>query len=372
MGVLLGMGALTLDVGNMMFERRQLQNGADAAALELASICANDSTACSVTDSATLNAIDTINGLNASDDKSARDGTRLAGNSSGICGANLPTGSYVPGCPTDAVEAPASKWLDCPALPEAWADGVAPWVQVYTLTATASSTGVLRSFLGGADSSPGACARVGWSAYSPDAAFPLTINECEFDEVIGDDESGYGAITTIPLKYKKASSCVEDTAPSGGDFNGGFGWVAHDMTCMTAEAVPGWNDADTGVGAGNDCIKDLELGKVYLLPIYTCISDTDTLAPCSPPDKIPGGTNTFYHLGRFVAFKLLAYNLTSTGGWVPDPPPDGVKAECSSESKGGKCIAGYFIKDYVVSGGSADPTKPPTGDGEPIVLDPIG
>jgi len=40
LGVLLGAGALTVDVGNINAERRQLQNGADAAALSAARDCA--------------------------------------------------------------------------------------------------------------------------------------------------------------------------------------------------------------------------------------------------------------------------------------------------------------------------------------------
>ena len=35
-GVVLGMLTLSVDVGNIMWERRQLQNGADAASLALA------------------------------------------------------------------------------------------------------------------------------------------------------------------------------------------------------------------------------------------------------------------------------------------------------------------------------------------------
>jgi len=39
-GVLLGMGALVIDVGQIYQERAELQNGADAAALAVAESCA--------------------------------------------------------------------------------------------------------------------------------------------------------------------------------------------------------------------------------------------------------------------------------------------------------------------------------------------
>ena len=43
-GVLIGCAALTVDVGQLYSERRQLQNGADAAALSLAKVCATGGT----------------------------------------------------------------------------------------------------------------------------------------------------------------------------------------------------------------------------------------------------------------------------------------------------------------------------------------
>ena len=39
-GVILGLLAIAVDVGRLMVERRQLQNGADAAAMSLAQSCA--------------------------------------------------------------------------------------------------------------------------------------------------------------------------------------------------------------------------------------------------------------------------------------------------------------------------------------------
>ena len=44
-GVLLGMAALVVDVGLLYTERAQLQNGADAAAVEVAQICATSAVA---------------------------------------------------------------------------------------------------------------------------------------------------------------------------------------------------------------------------------------------------------------------------------------------------------------------------------------
>src|SRR5665647_692524 len=43
-GVFLGLAALTIDVGNINADRRQLQNGADAVALAVAQQCVKDGT----------------------------------------------------------------------------------------------------------------------------------------------------------------------------------------------------------------------------------------------------------------------------------------------------------------------------------------
>jgi len=48
-GVMLALGALTVDVGNINADRRQLQNGADAVALAVAQTCAKTGT-CAPTD----------------------------------------------------------------------------------------------------------------------------------------------------------------------------------------------------------------------------------------------------------------------------------------------------------------------------------
>src|SRR5947208_3628329 len=48
-GVLLGMAALSVDVGQLYAERRQVQNGADAAALAVAVSCAASTTCTSST-----------------------------------------------------------------------------------------------------------------------------------------------------------------------------------------------------------------------------------------------------------------------------------------------------------------------------------
>src|SRR5690606_28876124 len=86
-GVLLGMAALTIDVGSLYGERRQLQNSADAGALSSAQDCAAQAAACDTGGAS-------ITGLVDSNDTS--DGTTAI---AGICirtGA-VSTGTCAPG-----------------------------------------------------------------------------------------------------------------------------------------------------------------------------------------------------------------------------------------------------------------------------------
>lgn len=365
-GVLLGASALAVDVGNMFYERRQLQNGADSASRTLATLCAQDITKCDVTLGSTVTAVKKINNAQAYDGASALYTTR-PGVPEGICG-RVPGAPNLPPCPPDALNGAVTEWTECPALPPAFASGTAPYVQVYTLTGTATTSGVLSSVLGAVDSAPTACARYAWGELTGLSTFPLTFADCEVEEVI--DTVGYGAETSLPLKYQTnptSTACDPATVPSGGDYYGGFGWLYND-SCEIATEVPGWADGNTGVGAGNACVANLQLNKVYLLPIFTCVSDSNAAPPCVPGS--PGGTHTWYYLDRYEAFQLTGYKLSSTGNWVGTPSP-AAKTECMTESLDNKCIVGFFIEDYVTGDGTVDPDTPP-GSAGPFGFQAIG
>ena len=94
-GVVMGMLAMTVDVGSIWLERRQLQNGADAASMALADICARDATKCDPTQtSATL---DPLLDDNAGKDQASQLDTR-SGTVKGQC-ARKPSGTNFPGMP---------------------------------------------------------------------------------------------------------------------------------------------------------------------------------------------------------------------------------------------------------------------------------
>ena len=84
-GVLLGCAALSVDVGNLSAERRQLQNGADAAALSAAQDCA-----ITVCPTATSPSLTVLAGANATDGTSSISRTNPA--LPAVCGAGPAAG----------------------------------------------------------------------------------------------------------------------------------------------------------------------------------------------------------------------------------------------------------------------------------------
>ncbi len=143
------------------------------------------------------------------------------------------------------------------------------------------------------------------------------------------------------------------------------------VNCVASGSVPGWVDAITGVGGGNDCIGGLLVDKVYMVPIFMCVSDTNTYTPLSAADCNPSsGTNTYYYITRFVAFQITGFKLTSTGGWDGHASTT-TRTQCNHDSQDGKCIAGFFVENYQGGEGEADPNSPPGYNG-PVVFEALG
>ena len=88
--------ALSVDIGNIMFERRQVQNGSDSTSMALAQMCANDATTCNATTSVT--ALNTLASANAIDNASQ---LNTAIGTNGQC-ARPPTGVTYAGMPVCA------------------------------------------------------------------------------------------------------------------------------------------------------------------------------------------------------------------------------------------------------------------------------
>ncbi len=193
--VLLAVLALSVDVGGMTLERRQLQNAADATALALAQDCAEKNLSgcvpALVTDVEPL-----LNDNSWLDDQSAFDKSIYP---LGVCARNVPAFSAL--CASAGGAEPLSNLAKCPPLP-GWLTGsgaVLPYVETYSRTLTDSGSTLLPAF--GPDSSGTtqvACSRAAWGPGAPNSAnvIALTMSECDWANQTG--YTGPGTATYPP------------------------------------------------------------------------------------------------------------------------------------------------------------------------------
>lgn len=292
MTALLGVGALVVDVGQIYAERRQLQNGADAAVLSLAMDCPLPA-GCSTDTSAGGQA-----GLKAG--QNALDTTATV---TEICG----TGTNLTGC---SPEWGIGPW-DCRPVPSGLA--AAPYVQVRTQTS--SGGGALLPPLLARTLVPGypgttvrACARASWGPPAGlTSQLPITISMCEFQKYTA------GGLAPPPpyadASYEETIYFHNNTAdappcpagPSGSDLPGGFGWLDTTEDCVATTDSGDWVDASTGVPPPSSC-SNAELlamvGKIVNIPIFDSTNDLS-------------GSNGAYHIVGYAAFYLTGYVFPS-------------------------------------------------------------
>ena len=214
--VLVGMAALVIDVGAICDEKRQLQNGADAAALAVAQSCAL-----------------------------------------GPCGA--------PGAPTAPSVALARDLAGANAQ-----DGKSAAVvsypsanQVEVITSTDGGSGAILPYnfgqvLTGQDGTTvRAKATAAWGPAGRATVVRLAISECDVRRLGLDSASR--AIT-----FQGGSSCT-----AGRDNSGAFGWLDRDSAsfCELTVSAGGTPSVDTGASEPSECLMPY-LRKDVLLPVF--------------------------------------------------------------------------------------------------------
>jgi len=394
-GVLLGLGALVLDTGSLLYERRQLQNGADAASLSLARNCAKtqarvagyvcDTSASTKTDLADLA------GLNAADSKS---------DIFNICGSQKlsDANSAFTLCP-----APNPALVECPAT-----SSTANYVEVRTSTKTSGGgtllPPILSQMLAGGNylgEMVKACARAGWGPLrNSGSALPLVIGQCEFDKAVAnglapaptpqytpapnqtvyrDPANGHpeyvpalsavpavvptNTVTAIIAHTSSGTAAVNNcpatpAPPAGQDYPGGFGWAISDGNCTAVFTDTGDLTGNGGNAPPPDCkghgaALSKYVGTVVNIPIFTNVT-------------IANGTGT-YTISGLAAFYLAGYANVSTTldmfGYV-EPAP--ASAQCVAGTST-TCVWGWFTQP--------DPTGGEIGGGTPrgpIVIQGLG
>jgi Flp pilus assembly protein TadG len=407
-GVLIGMSALTLDVGSIWFERRQLQNSADAASMALAEQCAVAAGNCAKNSPV----IATYSNLNVKDGSSSNDGAcgRFAvGYAASTAGGPWTT------CPS-ATDTSAENLAKAGSLPEclplpSWLTGTGatiPYVEVKVGTARTGTTasplpGIFsRAVSGNENPHVTSCARAAWgppSGYT--GSFPIAISVCEFVSYTGTDAlngipgaavgpptgpyPGYGGPgqDAWPDPYSGWPNKVQDelyvmTHTTGGthctfkgkDTDGGFGWLESGTNCSTTVStsnnVDYWAQIGTGNNVPTDCktVLDNYYGKPLLGPIFDCLLRSGSL-PTGGIASLPtctesggGGGTTWYHILGFATFYLSGNKLTNStaqnskiNNVMPCSPTSPTSATTPNPWTGqaGRCISGWFVSSTLTA-----------------------
>ena len=330
-GVLLGVGALVIDTGQLYSERAQLQNGADAAALAVAQGCARAAASCDASTSGTAR---TYANSNALDSTSAV---------TSVCGNN--------GAGTLAACAGSTGRLtDCPAAPVAGTR----YVDVHTATRTSGGSTLLPPVLartlpgraGYAGSTVLACARAAWGSPASATTVAMTISFCEWTAMTAGGTNyaappPYPPNTVPPASMERSlqlhgagTSCAG--GPSGWDLPGGFGWL-DDATgsCAATVDINNVYHDNSGVSASGACKTALQTARtnrtVVYLPVYDGAGGS--------------GHNGYYHLKGFAAFVVTGYYLPGfdAPSWLSG----------TSYCKGSaKCVYGYFTSGLIPAAGT--------------------
>jgi Flp pilus assembly protein TadG len=319
--VLLALGALVIDVGQLYVERAQLQNGADAAALAVAKLCAVGT----CEPGTALSTATTYAGDNAKD---------------GVSGVSLVCGSGALGaCP-----ASTGAMIDCPAAP---ASG--NYVDVHTSTQTSGGGTVVAPVFARALAGNGnytgttvrACSQAEWGGPTSATVAAFAISACEWDAATSQGAVFAQQPPAVPpmsydqlIKQRSGAGAGCSTEPSGSDGAGNFGWAADAGNC-TITVTSGTFQGNPGASADAACkafFATAQASKsVIYLPVYTKITGT--------------GANAVYTLKGFSAFVLTGYKIPSASAsdWL-NPSK---LASCSN-----KCITGYFTQGLIPAAGS--------------------
>lgn len=377
LGVLLGASAISIDVGSLYAQRRQVQNGADAAAFAFAKTCALTKK-CLASSAPSLGTLVGQNGRGTLSDSST-----TPSYSTGLCVKNLPAGTTtdLPAC-----GASSGTFIDCPAMNAAVTS--LPYVEVHTQTLV-NGTHILPPVVAGALGFGGAnvqaCARAlfGPSGPGTEKAMPIAMSYCDWKAAVNYPATpgtfqnppvgawpGYGTANPWPSTEQTVSLAKDESACptwNGHPAPGGFGWLTQDASSCSATITNGWVAGNTG--NNYQCDLSPYLGKVAYMPIFDCVSATQVSPITSATDcttSAHGSGNTWYHIAGYAALYVSGWNIGSSHQASVRPP--GAVPTCMGPGSSGSCVSGWFTQELAsslpvdTSGGSGTP-----GFGTPTV-----
>lgn len=322
-GVLLGMAALVVDVGQIFAEKRQLQNGADAVALAAAQECVKNPATCQPGTSLLGNSA-----IASSLRKYAQDNAR---------GTSDVTCAKVGQCSDSTAD--YDRLNRCPSQTGK------NYVEARTRTLKSNNSTFLppvfgRAVLGSnyAGTTVTSCAQAGWFGISAAASFKFTLSVCEWEKYTSAgyaDPPPYSSPPPGEVKSREQVITYHDVSQldcRSGPFltPGGFGWLAPKKgACdvvwdLSQSARPGWLLGEDGAAPADGCPLALSnnLYTIVYLPVHDQI------------DTVNG--KTWYHIKGFAAFVLTGWaNIQG----IKDHPGF---AHQTCNANGDKCFFGVF------------------------------
>jgi len=249
--VLCGFAAVAVDMGALWWDRKELQNGADAGAIAIAQACAK-----------------------------------------GACGNTA----------TDADTFAKRNKLDGNAT------GVVTSLTSNSVTVAASSTRQLwfANVLGISSAPVSASATATWAVVSGGSTLPFAISACQF---FWQTNSTSGSPPSTTTEYKIISKKAADFPAAGatGSFDcgswgahnevaGGFGWLDANAQCVSVTSAGNWVSSNPGNNEPG-CLQ-LVQNQSYLIPLFDATTGS--------------GNNGTYHLTGYAEFKVTGWCLSGS------------------------------------------------------------
>ncbi|MFS2089562.1 pilus assembly protein TadG-related protein [Paenarthrobacter nicotinovorans] len=295
MVVLLGFAALAVDVGAIYAEKAQLQNGADAAALAIATDCAG-----------------------------------------GSCGSSTSTGNQFAN--SNANDNTSGAVVTFPA---------ATTVRVVTNARDTAGQNSLSLFfaqsMGFDTASVDASAEASWGAPSSATTLPWTVSECVFKKYLSPAQlaslnstgtfSGDPVPTHVTLRYDTNAPAVGGCVAQNGYQPGGFGWLETTSACSTDINIGAVVQGQPGNHFPNAATCNTVLAHIMdepaLIPLFKTAAQN--------------GNKTKYTLIGFAAFQVTGYKFD--GGQKLDPAAPSCNNNC-------RALQGFFSRFVSLEEGS--------------------
>jgi len=294
MVVLLGFSALAIDIGGIISDHQQLQNGADAAALAIAESCQRDMTTC------------TQANANATGDKYAK-ANKLAADST----------------LTTTVVLDATHGV----------------VQVEVKS---THTNYFAGVLGKPTSDVSAHATAAFGYISGGTTLPLAFSICAFELATGGwDDQGLPKFpdTTVVVNLKDKTVC---STPAHNEVPGGFGWVDGQQGCKVTFRAGDILGSSTGYSEPAFCSnfdwKTIQ-NKTVLVPIFSKATGS--------------GNNAEYTIQGLAAFRITGYCFSNSDVWNLDNCPSNkrIQGKFTRYTEG---TGGYIIDPNAAHFGSIE------------------